>query len=311
MRQLALTGAIQAGHVEIVQVLKIVREIGHHAGLLVNVESVHGALATSDRGDGTGGEVDTKDLRGALESGFETQVVRAGSPVESNGNQVEIVHHQAGWRTALGISHVELRKLAASGPAGENNPLAVRRPTREIVFKRVVGNFGERAARSRNHPHVGVMAVIVFVAGPIRHKCNVCAIRRPLRIGIVPVVTRRDLLILARSRIHYPQMAALVVVPTRVIELIQDVPVMADIAPVGVAWDLIAGTNAADGDEALPVRRPLKHRNAVFQMARHLRFSAIHIEDADLWAGGFGWCTRATRSRLRGFNIAGRKKGQP
>ena len=49
VRQLALTGAIQSGHVEIVQVLKIVREIGHHAGLLVDVEAGNRAFRIAAR----------------------------------------------------------------------------------------------------------------------------------------------------------------------------------------------------------------------------------------------------------------------
>ena len=45
VRELALAAAVQRGHVEIVQMLEIVGQVGHHAGLLVDVEAVDGALA--------------------------------------------------------------------------------------------------------------------------------------------------------------------------------------------------------------------------------------------------------------------------
>ena len=47
MRQLPLAVAVEPRDVQIVQMLEIVRQVSHHAGLLVDVEPVHGALAVT------------------------------------------------------------------------------------------------------------------------------------------------------------------------------------------------------------------------------------------------------------------------
>ena len=152
----------------------------------------------------------------------------------------------------------------------------------------MVGYFGKRSTRCRDHPDVGVVAAVEFLAGAIGYKRNARGIGRPLGIGVVPIVAGSYLAIFSGSCVDYPQMAAFVVEPAGVIELVIDVPVVADIAFAGVTFisiggDFIAWARAAHCDESFAIRRPLKRAHAVFQMAGYLRFAAIHIQDANLW----------------------------
>src|SRR5580704_767865 len=65
-RQLAFNAAVQARDVKIIQAPKIVRKIGHHTGLFVDVESVYAAFTLSNGRDVARSQVDAKDLQGAL-----------------------------------------------------------------------------------------------------------------------------------------------------------------------------------------------------------------------------------------------------
>src|SRR5580700_3739512 len=95
-------------------------------------------------------------------------------------------------------------------------------------------------------------------------------------------------------------MAALVVEPAGVVELVGDVRIVPDVAFARRRGHVVAGTGAADGDEALAVGRPLERAGAVLQMRQRLGFAAFHAENADLRPRRFtGWILR------RG---AGRKK---
>src|SRR5580700_2617570 len=95
-------------------------------------------------------------------------------------------------------------------------------------------------------------------------------------------------------------MAALVVEPAGVVELVGDVRIVPDVALARRRGHVVAGTGAADGDEALAVGRPLERAGAALQMRQRLRFAAFHAENTDLRPWRFGGLIRS--------RCAGRKK---
>ena len=109
-------------------------------------------------------------------------------------------------------------------------------------------------------------------------------IGRPLRIGIVPVVAGGDLLGVAGGGVHHPEMAALVVVPAGVVELVRDVRVVAHVALAGGGRHVVAGPGAAHHYQPLSVGRPLKRARAVLEVSERQGFAAIHGKNADLRA---------------------------
>src|SRR5579864_9136853 len=100
--------------------LKVVREIGHDAGLLVDVESVDRMLTASHRGHIVPREIATENLRRAFHARLEAQLVRPRPPVQFGGNEVELFQDHSRPRATTQIRHVELWKLPPSGPAGED-----------------------------------------------------------------------------------------------------------------------------------------------------------------------------------------------
>src|SRR5579864_4459410 len=86
-------------------------------------------------------------------------------------------------------------------------------------------------------------------------------------------------------------MAAFVVEPTSVIEFVGDVLVVPDVALARIGGYLIAGTNAADCNETLALRRPLIGIDAVLQVTHHLGLTAVHVQDANLRPRGFSPCS--------------------
>src|SRR5208282_3038275 len=113
------------------------------------------------------------------------------------------------------IRHVQLGELMASGLASKENLFAVRRPSRTLVLEEMIGNFGERTAVRGNRPDVSVVAVVVSFAGPVGHKGDSCAVRGPLGIGVVPVLSFGDLLRVSALDVYDPQMPPFVVKPSR------------------------------------------------------------------------------------------------
>src|SRR5580692_10629239 len=109
--------------------------------------------------------------------------------------------------------------------ARKENLFSVRSPSRILVLEGMIRDFGQHSARSWNHPDVGVVAIVKQLSCTIRHKGYTRAVRRPLRISIVPVLAVRDLLRLPVRNTHDPQMLALVVIPSGVIEFILDMRV--------------------------------------------------------------------------------------
>ncbi len=185
---------------------------------------------------------------------------------------------------AGGGRDVELRELAAHGLSGEQDLLAVGRPAGHVVVEGVVGDFGQRATGGGDNPDVAIVAVVVFVAGAVGNERDAGAVGRPLRIEIVPIVAAGELLIFAGGGVDEPEVAAPVVEPAGVVELVGDVLVVADVAFARVGRDVVAGAGAGKRDEAGAVGRPLEGGHAIFQMAHHLSFAAGHRE-GDRFAG--------------------------
>src|SRR5579864_2161959 len=119
---------------------EIIREISHQAGLLVDIEGVHGALSGRNRRNGMRVQVDAKYLRLAFHPGLESRLVRPWTPAQLARDEIEILYYQARWRSTRGRGNVQLRKLAASGLASKKNPLSVGRPARRLVLEGVIRN---------------------------------------------------------------------------------------------------------------------------------------------------------------------------
>jgi len=220
MRKRPLATAVQIRGVEIVQVLKIVCEIRHDPGLLVHVESTHGALSRGNGRHFVRCKIDAKNMSRASHARFKTQLIRARYPMQIRRNQVEFLCHQSGRRAPLRVRKVQLRKLPPRCPACEHDLLSVRRPAGKIVLKRMIGDPRHRSPLRGNHPDVLIVSTFVLLAGAVGNERDAGAVRRPLRIGIVPVFARSDLILFAGRCINHPKVTALVVVPAGVVELV-------------------------------------------------------------------------------------------
>ena len=130
--------------------------------------------------------------------------------------------------------------------ADERDRLAVGRPARRVVAGRVIGDLRQRAAVRVDHPDVGVVALVERLAGAIRHERDLPAVRRPLRIAVVPVVAGGELRRAADRDVDHPEMRALVVEPAAVVELVVGVLVVAHVAR---RLRRVARPAAADDDE--------------------------------------------------------------
>src|SRR5262245_33308519 len=113
--------------------------------------------------------------------------------------------------------------LAFMNGSDERDALAVRRPSRSVVRFVMVGNLDQRSARGRNYPDIGVAAFVKGFAGPVGYERYSAAIRRPLRVRVVPVLARGYLLCPAGSDVDDPQMAASIVEPAGVVEFVRQV----------------------------------------------------------------------------------------
>jgi len=74
----------------------------------------------------------------------------------------------------------------------------------------MIGDLAERSARSRNHPHIRIVALIQQFSRAIGYERDACAVRRPPGIGVVPVLAIGDLLGFLARNIHHPDMLALI-----------------------------------------------------------------------------------------------------
>jgi len=130
--------------------------------------------------------------------------------------------------------------------------LAVGRPPRAFILEGVIRNFGQRAPSGGNYPDVGVVAVVVGFPSAIRNESDACAVGRPLRIDIVPILPIGDLPGLTARHIDNPEVPPFVVKPSSVIEFVLDVRIVAHIA-VAVGWRCgIAGPVAVTRTMRLP-----------------------------------------------------------
>src|SRR5439155_17842433 len=148
--------------------------------------------------------------------------------------------------------------IAIVNLAGEGNPLAVGRPTRLIIGFVVIGNFCELATFGADYPYISIAILVVFFSRTIRNKRDPGSIRRPLRIAIIPVVPFGKLLCVAVVDIDDPKVGAAVVEPTRVVEFVRSVLVVADVAVIATVRAVVAGNCATDNNETPSVRRPTK-----------------------------------------------------
>ena len=114
---------------------------------------------------------------------------------------------------------------------------------------------------------------------------------------------------LAGGGVDHPEMAALVVEPAGVVELVGNVRVVADVALARVGGDVVAGPGAGESDEALAVGRPLEGGDAILQMGQHLGFAAGHREHADLRARAVGFNAGSRAGGIGGGRGRGRRVG--
>ena len=278
---------------------EIVGEICHQTGLLVYVETAHGPFAGGHLGKFASRHVDAEHVLGAFEFSLKTKILAAGPPVERGGDQVDLFGDQLRRRAARRGRDIDLRKLPPHGLAGKGDLAAIGRPARLCIFKLVIGNLRQSAAFGRNYPDVFIVALVVLLAGAVGYEGDARRIGRPLRIGIVPVFAGCDLLGGARRGIRHPQVAAFVVVPARVVELIGDVRIVPHVALALRRGDVVARSGAAQHHESGRIRRPLEGIHAVLQTRSHLRFPAIQAEYPDLRLCGCG-----------AFGVSRREEGQ-
>src|SRR5260221_571733 len=130
----------------------------------------------------------------------------------------------------------------------------------------MVGDPRQRSALGGNHPDILVVAVLVLLASAVRYERDARPIGRPLRIGIVPFLARSDLAFFAGGCIDHPNVAALVIEPSGVVELVGNMLVVPNVALAAAGGHLIARPAAADCDESLAIRRPLQHVDTILQM---------------------------------------------
>src|SRR6266699_1838701 len=151
---------------------------------------------------------------------------------------------------------------APVGRAEERNGLSVGRPSWRTVGFLGLRDLYERSSGRIDDPNVLVTPLVEFLPRAIGNKSNLLAVRRPLRVRIVPIVARRELLRGAGRNVNDPQMQSLVVEPSRVVELIVGMFVMPNIA-----WGFCCVTRSTWADAHKPgaVRRPCETVHAVLK----------------------------------------------
>src|SRR5205085_8024732 len=139
-------------------------------------------------------------------------------------------------------------------------------------------------------PHVRVAAFSESLAGAIRDEGDPRAVGRPLWIGVVPIFARSDPLRCAGLYVNDEDVAAFVVEPTRVVELVRRMKVMAHVA---ARWMFIARACATEQDDARAIGRPLHGARAVSVIGQAARLAALHRQQIDLRARRLGGARRA------------------
>src|SRR5437868_8969639 len=159
--------------------------------------------------------------------------------------------------------------IAVVNFASEGDPFSVRRPARLIVGLVVIGNLCQLPTAVRiDHPHIAVAIPFVFLAGAVRHESDARAVRRPLRIAVVPIIVFGNLLCVATLDIDDPKVCAAIVEPTSVIEFVGTVLVMTHVTAIpGIAGATVAWPNSANDNEASSIRRPAKEADSILQIA--------------------------------------------
>ncbi len=214
------------------------------------------------------GDLDAKDLILALDARVEVQRAAVAGPLQVGRNEIERRERRGRHASAHRRDH-DLRWRFLGGGRHVRDRLSVGRPAR-----RVVGTFGRGDLRQRaaavgaDRPDIGIAAAVVLVSSSIRDERDARAVRRPLRIGVVPVVAVRDLMRAAGGEVHDPDVRSLVVVPAGVVELVRQVRVVANVAQRG-RRPLVARTGAAQARGAVSRRRRHAVGDAVHD-ARHL-----------------------------------------
>src|SRR6185295_3990035 len=99
-------------------------------------------------------------------------------------------------------------------------------------------------------------------------------------------------------------MSAPVIEPTRVIELVRTILVMANITAIfavagAAVTPIIRWPNAADCNQTRPIRRPAKDAHSVLQVRDSPGFATTHRKQIDLIAWLFRRRRRASRRRFR------------
>ena len=192
VRQLPFAPAGGIRNIQIVQMLEVVGEIDHPAAALVPVERPHTAFPGDDFGNLARRKIHAEYMRRALHPGTESEFSGPRAPGKFARNQIEVIH--SGLRcTARRWCDVKPRRFPPFRLARECNLFPIGRPARLRVVILMIGNFRQRAAFRRDHPDIFVVPAIVLLACPVRDKSDEPAIRRPLRIRIVPVFARSQL----------------------------------------------------------------------------------------------------------------------
>ena len=169
MRELPLAAAIERRDVEIVEMLEIVGQVSHHAGLRVEVEAANGALAGGHRRHVCA----RRGRRGTPASVPLTPVSkrsspRARSPVQIRRDQVEIVHRQRRFRAARRPAPGRAWETAAAAvcpakaiclPSGDQRGCVSSNSWSEILVS--------APPSRRDHPDILVVAAVVLLAGAV------------------------------------------------------------------------------------------------------------------------------------------------
>ena len=281
MRELFLVRAVAIGDIEVVEVCRIVDAVDKAIGFLRHVDEMHGPFARRHRRRASRRQVDAVELRRALHTGFEIQRASAFGPAQLRRDQVDAVGGEFRRRPAGCRREPDLRMRFFRHRAQECEGLAVGRPPRRRVAGGVVRNLRQRSAGGIDHPDVRVVAVVEGLAGAVGDEGDLPAVGRPLWIGVVPVVARRQLRRAARLDVDHPQVRALVIEPAGVVELVVRVQVVAHIAR---RLCRVARTAAADRDQLRAVGRPLKAGDAVQEVRHAVRLASRQRQQPHLGA---------------------------
>src|SRR6266850_466665 len=115
-------------------------------------------------------------------------------------------------------------------------------------------------------------------------ECDLRPVRRPLWIGVIPVLAGSNLPGDARCDIRDPDMRSLVIEPAGVIELVAPMFIVAD-----VTWRLrhVARTTLADTRDLAAIRRPHETGNSILQIRHTPRFAPAKRQYPHLGPGRF------------------------